>query len=433
MADCTGCGSCVEVCPGRQGAKALMMVPYQRQPEQGHFDYLRQHADQRPLPDFAPETPKGSQFAQPLLEFSGACAGCGETPYAKLLTQLYGERLMIANATGCSSIWGGSAPSTPYTVNAQGKGPSWGNSLFEDNAEYGYGMALAARQLRQGLRRAAQELAGEETMAADVRAAAQAWLEHSEEGSGATQRAQALVNAIAASGCRSGACRQILAQADFLAKKSVWLLGGDGWAYDIGYGGVDQVLSTTEDINLLVFDTQVYSNTGGQASKATPLGAVAPFAAAGKRTAAKPLAEMALHYPHVYVAQIALGADPAQAVRAMVEAERHPGPSLLIAYAQCISHGIEAGMGASPTNVAWAVRCGYFPLFRRHPKDGVLTLDSREPDGTYPQFLASQVRYRSLLRRDSARAGELFRLSEQAALHRYRRLEQMARDTAAAN
>ena len=344
--DCTGCGSCANVCPGKKGNKALEMAPLEANTEeQKFFDYgvtLPQKEDV--IAKYKETTVKGSQFKQPLLEFSGACAGCGETPYAKLITQLFGDRMYIANATGCSSIWGNSSPSTPYTTNAKGQGPAWSNSLFEDNAEFGYGMLLAQRAIRGGLKEKIEDLVANGTNE-DVKAAGQEWLDTYAVGATNGAATEKLVAALEACGCDKA--NEILAQKDFLSKKSQWIFGGDGWAYDIGFGGVDHVLASGRDINVMVFDTEVYSNTGGQSSKSTPTGAIAQFAAGGKETKKKDMASIAMSYGYVYVAQISMGADFNQTVKAIAEAEAYPGPSLIIAYAPCINHGIKKGEQSS--------------------------------------------------------------------------------------
>ena len=352
--DCTGCGSCANVCPGKKGNKALEMAPLEANTEeQKFFDYgvtLPQKEDV--IAKYKETTVKGSQFKQPLLEFSGACAGCGETPYAKLITQLFGDRMYIANATGCSSIWGNSSPSTPYTTNAKGQGPAWSNSLFEDNAEFGYGMLLAQRAIRGGLKEKIEDLVANGTNE-DVKAAGQEWLDTYAVGATNGAATEKLVAALEACGCDKA--NEILAQKDFLSKKSQWIFGGDGWAYDIGFGGVDHVLASGRDINVMVFDTEVYSNTGGQSSKSTPTGAIAQFAAGGKETKKKDMASIAMSYGYVYVAQISMGADFNQTVKAIAEAEAYPGPSLIIAYAPCINHGIKKGMAKAQTEEELAV------------------------------------------------------------------------------
>ena len=426
--DCTGCGSCANVCPGKKGAKALVMENMEANQDcQKSFDYavtLPEKADV--IAKFKEATVKRSQFKTPLLEFSGACAGCGETPYAKLITQLFGDRMYIANATGCSSIWGNSSPSTPYTVNQKGHGPAWSNSLFEDAAEFGYGMSLAQRAIRDGLKakvEALMEKAGD-----DVKAAAQEWLDTYSVGAANGAATDKLVAALEACGCEAG--KEILKDKDFLAKKSQWIFGGDGWAYDIGFGGVDHVLASGQDVNVMVFDTEVYSNTGGQSSKATPTGAIAQFAAAGKEVKKKDLASIAMSYGYVYVAQIAMGADFNQCVKAIAEAEAYPGPSLIIAYAPCINHGIKKGMSKAQTEEELAVKAGYWHCFRFNPaaaaegKDA-FTLDSKEPTGDYKEFLDGEVRYNALKRANPERAAQLFDKAESTAKARYEYLKKL--------
>ena len=421
--DCTGCGSCVNVCPGKKGAKAIEMANMEaNQGVQVGFDYavtLPEKADV--IAKFKETTVKGSQFKTPLLEFSGACAGCGETPYAKLITQLFGDRMYIANATGCSSIWGNSSPSTPYTVNQKGQGPAWSNSLFEDAAEFGYGMLLAQDAVRGGLKAKVEDLVANSGNA-DVAAAGQEWLDTYGVGATNGTATDKLVAALEACGCEKA--QEILKQKEFLAKKSQWVFGGDGWAYDIGFGGVDHVLASGKDINVMVFDTEVYSNTGGQASKATPTGAVAQFAAGGKDVKKKDLASIAMSYGYVYVAQISMGADFNQCVKAIAEAEAYPGPSLIIAYAPCINHGIKKGMAKAQTEEELAVKAGYWHCFRFNPalaaegKDA-FSLDSKEPTGDYQEFLDGEVRYNSLKRANPERAAKLFAKNESEAKARY--------------
>ena len=409
--DCTGCGSCANVCPGKKGAKALNMMRLEegmKQPnEQAAFNVAVTFEPKQDVIDkFKETTVKGSQFKQPLLEFSGACAGCGETPYAKLVTQLFGDRMYIANATGCSSIWGNSSPSTPYTVNHKGHGPAWSNSLFEDAAEFGYGMLLANQSLRANLKSKVEAIA--ETAGEEVKAAAQKWIDTFAIGAENGAATDALVAALAADG--SDAAKEILEQKQFLAKKSQWVFGGDGWAYDIGYGGVDHILASGKDINVFCFNTEVYSNTGGQASKATPVGAVAQFAAGGKETKQKDLAAMAMSYGYVYVAQISMGADRNQCIKAISEAEAYPGPSLIIAYAPCINHGIRKGMAKVQDEEKLAVDTGYWNLFRFNPAGGSkkFTLDSKPAKQDYMDFLAGEVRYTSLKQKNPERAAKLF-------------------------
>ena len=426
--DCTGCGSCANVCPGKKGAKALAMENMEaNQGEQKYFDYavtLPEKTDV--IAKFKEATVKGSQFKTPLLEFSGACAGCGETPYAKLITQLFGDRMYIANATGCSSIWGNSSPSTPYTVNQKGHGPAWSNSLFEDAAEFGYGMSLAQRAVRGGLKSKVEALM--EKANDDVKAAAQEWLDTYNVGATNGTATDKLVAALEACGCDEA--KEILKDKDFLAKKSQWIFGGDGWAYDIGFGGVDHVLASGQDVNVMVFDTEVYSNTGGQSSKATPTGAVAQFAAGGKDVKKKDLASIAMSYGYVYVAQIAMGADYNQCVKAIAEAEAYPGPSLIIAYAPCINHGIKKGMSKAQTEEELAVKAGYWHCFRFNPAapaegKSAFTLDSKEPTGDYQEFLDGEVRYNSLKRANPERAAKLFAQSEASAKARYEYLKKL--------
>ena len=427
--DCTGCGSCANVCPGKKGEKALVMENMEANAgKQVYFDYGREiPVKPEVVAKFKETTVKGSQFKQPLLEFSGACAGCGETPYAKLVTQLFGDRMYIANATGCSSIWGNSSPSTPYTVNDKGQGPAWANSLFEDNAEFGYGMLLAQKALRNGLKSKVQELA-EKGDNEDVVAAAKEWLETFDCGATNGTATDNLVAALQACGCGCELRKDILKNKDFLAKKSQWIFGGDGWAYDIGFGGVDHVLASGQDVNIMVFDTEVYSNTGGQSSKATPTGAIAEFAAAGKEVKKKDLASIAMSYGYVYVAQIAMGADFNQTVKAISEAEAYPGPSLIIAYAPCINHGIKKGMGKAQTEEELAVKCGYWHNFRYNPaaEGKKFTLDSKEPTiDDYKEFLNGEVRYNALTRTNPERAEELFAKAEENAKDRYAYLKKL--------
>ena len=424
--DCTGCGSCANVCPGKKGNKALEMAPLEANAgEQKYFDYgvtLPQKEDV--IAKYKETTVKGSQFKQPLLEFSGACAGCGETPYAKLITQLFGDRMYIANATGCSSIWGNSSPSTPYTTNAKGQGPAWSNSLFEDNAEFGYGMLLAQRAIRGGLKEKIEDLVANGTNE-DVKAAGQEWLDTYAVGATNGAATEKLVAALEACGCDKA--KEILAQKDFLSKKSQWIFGGDGWAYDIGFGGVDHVLASGRDINVMVFDTEVYSNTGGQSSKSTPTGAIAQFAAGGKETKKKDMASIAMSYGYVYVAQISMGADFNQTVKAIAEAEAYPGPSLIIAYAPCINHGIKKGMSKAQTEEELAVKCGYWHNFRFNPAaENKFSLDSKTPDmENYMDFLNGEVRYNSLQRQNPEKAVRLFAKNESEAQARYEYLQKL--------
>ena len=423
--DCTGCGSCANVCPGKKGEKALVMGNMEANAgRQTFFDYGTElPIKPEVVAKFKETTVKGSQFKQPLLEFSGACAGCGETPYAKLITQLFGDRMYIANATGCSSIWGNSSPSTPYTVNPQGRGPAWSNSLFEDNAEFGYGMLLAQNTIRERLKASVEKLA-ENGVNDDVKAAAQEYLDTFSVGATNGTATDKLVKALEDCDCGCAERAELLKNKDFLAKKSQWIFGGDGWAYDIGFGGVDHVLASGQDINIMVFDTEVYSNTGGQSSKATKTGATAQFAAGGKETKKKDLAGIAMSYGYVYVAQIAMGADFNQTVKAIAEAEAYPGPSLIIAYAPCINHGIKKGMSKAQTEEQLAVECGYWNNFRFNPEaEKKFTLDSKEPKGDYQEFLNGEVRYNALMRANPEKAQRLFAQNEAEAMERYEYLK----------
>ncbi len=417
--DCTGCGSCANVCPGMRGEKALSMAPLETQlDKEALFNYGRTLPEKPDvLEKFKETTVKGSQFKQPLLEFSGACAGCGETPYAKLITQLFGDRMYIANATGCSSIWGNSSPSTPYTVNKAGKGPAWDNSLFEDNAEFGMGMLLAQNALRGGLKEKVEAVAANTDDEA-VKAACQEYLDTFNSGATNGAATDKLVAALEGKDC--DVCKDIVKNKDFLAKKSQWVFGGDGWAYDIGFGGVDHVLASGQDINVMVFNTEVYSNTGGQASKATPTGAVAQFAAGGKEVKQKDLAGIAMSYGYVYVAQIAMGADYNQTVKAIAEAEAYPGPSLIIAYAPCINHGIKKGMSKAQTEEKLAVESGYWHLFRFNPAaDKKFVVDSKAPSKDFKEFIGGEVRYASLALKDAKKAERLQNQAAENAKERY--------------
>lgn len=434
--DCTGCGCCAQVCPGKKGEKALVMKPIDTQmPFQEVYNY-GQTIDEKPevFEKFKTSTVKGSQFKQPLFEFSGACAGCGETPYAKLVTQLYGDRMMIANATGCSSIWAGSAPSTPYTVNKQGRGPSWANSLFEDNAEFGLGMNLAQRAVRDRLKEHVENIQNAD-VAAETKAACAAYLETFEDSDTNFEAALTLtkeLEKISDCDCDAGKlAKKVLIDKDFLAKKSVWILGGDGWAYDIGFGGLDHAIATGENINILVFDTEVYSNTGGQASKASPIGSVAQFAATGKGTKKKDLAAIAMSYGDVYVASIAMGADYNQTLKAVREAESYNGPSVIIAYSPCINHGIKNGMSTVQDVEKRAVAAGYWSLFRYDPRlkeqgKNPFMLDSKAPSASYRDFLMSEVRYNALTRSFPDRAELLFTEAEEFAMDKYQQLVKLA-------
>ncbi|BDB02590.1 pyruvate:ferredoxin (flavodoxin) oxidoreductase [Clostridium botulinum] len=449
--DCTGCGNCADVCPAKE--KALVMKPFDTQLEQAkNWEYaMKVSPKANPMKK---NSVKGSQFEQPLLEFSGACAGCGETPYAKLVTQLFGDRMMIANATGCSSIWGASAPSTPYTTNHKGYGPAWANSLFEDNAEFGMGMYLGVKQIRDKVTedvkavlgfKSAEELqscaigtedCSEKDMtgtviSGELRAALEDWLNNKDLGENTRERADKVIELVGKEKGSDKFLNEIYENKDFLVKRSHWIFGGDGWAYDIGYGGVDHVLASGEDVNILVFDTEVYSNTGGQSSKATPTAAIAKFAASGKKTKKKDLGAMAMTYGYVYVAQIAMGADKNQTLKAIAEAEAYPGPSLIIAYAPCINHGLKAGMGCSQLEEKKAVDCGYWGLYRFNPElkeagKNPFSLDSKEPTANFKDFLMGEVRYASLAKQFPEDAEALFAKTEQDAKERLENYKKLA-------
>jgi pyruvate-ferredoxin/flavodoxin oxidoreductase len=420
--DCTGCGNCADVCPAP--GKALIMKPLEEQilEQAENWEYAMTLLPKEGLLDR--NTLKGSQFIRPLLEFNGACPGCGETPYVRLLTQLYGERMMIANATGCSSIWGNSAPSVPYTTNHEGKGPSWANSLFEDNAEFGFGMYLGASQIRNRLKDLMEE-GLECDLPEEVRAVFREWLDNMQNAEGSKAASAKVVEMLSNDKYSNHKiAKEILEKQDYLVKRSFWMLGGDGWAYDIGYGGLDQVLSSGEDVNIFVMDTEIYSNTGGQASKSSQTGAVAKFAAAGKNTRKKDLGMMAMSYGYVYVAQIAMGANMNHAIKTIVEAEKYPGPSLIIAYAPCISHGIKVGMGSSMKEEKKAVDAGYWHLYKYNPMlkeqgKNPFTLDSKEPIASYRDFIEGEIRFSSLMTVFPERANELFATSEKNAKERY--------------
>ena len=422
--DCTGCGSCANVCPGKKGEKALTMQNFEANVDkQAWFNYTNKLPEKpEVIAKFKETTVKGSQFKKPLLEFSGACAGCGETPYARLITQLFGDRMYIANATGCSSIWGNSSPSTPYTVNAKGYGPAWSNSLFEDAAEFGYGMHLADVAIRTRLRGIVEEFAANGSD--EVKAAAQEYLDTYHVGAKNGAATEKLLAAIAEDNSENAV--ELKNNKEFLAKKSQWIFGGDGWAYDIGFGGLDHVLASGRDVNIMVFDTEVYSNTGGQSSKSTKTGAVAQFAAGGKDTKKKDLASIAMSYGYVYVAQIAMGADYNQTVKALAEAEAYNGPSLIIAYAPCINHGIKKGMSKAMTEEKLAVETGYWNNFRFNPEaENKFSLDSKTPTGDYQEFLKGEVRYASLALKDPERANKLFEQNEENAKERFTYLEKL--------
>jgi pyruvate-ferredoxin/flavodoxin oxidoreductase len=420
--DCTGCGNCADICPSPN--KALIMKTLESQMhEDKRWDVISNNVTYKDTLLDKQQSVKNSQFAQPLFEFSGACAGCGETPYIKLITQLYGDRMMIANATGCSSIYGGSAPATPYTINSQGHGPAWANSLFEDNAEYGFGMATGVKKLRERIARFMEVGLEADDMKAETKEAFKGWLETMNDTNRSKEASEKVV--VALQNENNQIAKDILALKQYLVKKSVWIFGGDGWAYDIGYGGLDHVIASGEDVNILVMDTEVYSNTGGQASKATPVGAIAKFAASGKRVRKKDLGVMAMSYGYVYVAQVAMGANHNQYLKAIREAEAFPGPSVVIAYSPCINHGLRHGMGKTQDQTKLAVEAGYWHMYRFNPlleKDGQnpFQLDSKEPDWSkFQDFLASEVRYSSLKKAFPKEAGELFKSAEENAKWRF--------------
>ena len=432
--DCMGCGECITVCPAAAKG-AIKMVPQESQAEQQPvFDYLVANVGKKDIkPVFTDATPIGSQYNQPLLEFSGSCAGCAETSYARLITQLFGEQMYISNATGCSSIWGGPAATSPYTVNKDSKqGPAWANSLFEDNAEHGLGMYIGQKVLREQTMDKVKELAASDKASAELKAAVDKYFETKDNTKANTAATKAMVAEIekaAAAGCELS--KEILDKKQYLAKKSVWIFGGDGWAYDIGFGGLDHVLASGENVNVMVFDTEMYSNTGGQASKASNIGEVCQFAAAGKEIGKKSLAEIAMSYGYVYVAQIALGANPAQAVKAIAEAEAYNGPSLIIGYAPCELHGIaKGGMNHCQDEMKKAVKAGYWNLFSFNPDlkaegKNPFTLTSKEGDGSYQDFLNNEARYTRLIKPFPERAERLFKESEEAAKARYDHLQKL--------
>ena len=435
--DCTGCGNCVDVCPAK--VKALELIPLEKsmETEEKNWEYAVSLPDKKL--NVNPKTVKGSQFLRPLFEFSGACAGCGETPYIKLLTQLFGDRMIIANATGCTSIYGGSAPTAPYAKNDKGQGPAWANSLFEDNAEFGYGMNIATKQRRARLADTVKKMIEVPYLDEAIAEAGKEWLEKMNDAQGSREAGDKLVWLIeqhptATKGCDCEACtlaREVLAQKDQLVKPSIWVFGGDGWAYDIGYGGLDHVLAMDEDVNVLVLDTEVYSNTGGQSSKATPTGPIAKFAAAGKRTKKKDLGLMAMSYGYVYVAKVCMGADPNQLIKAVNEAEAYKGPSLIIAYAPCINHGIN--MGHSQEEAKKAVEAGYWPLYRYNPDladegKNPFQLDSKDPKSSFREFIMGETRYSALTKQFPEVADELFTRAEAEAAEKidyYKKLNNM--------
>ncbi len=431
--DCTGCGNCADVCPAKPKALVMKKLSTQTEHEIPNYDFATNKISYKGG-NFGGKTIKDSQFRKPLMEFSGACAGCGETPYIKLVTQLFGDRMMIANATGCSSIWGASYPTSSYTVNNEGKGPAWANSLFEDNAEFGYGMYLGIKQIRERITDIALQLAGTD-VDENLKTGLIAWTESVEDGAASKGASEELLEAIKAYTPKDQLQAQLIAELlekqDYLVKRSVWIVGGDGWAYDIGYGGLDHVLASGDDVNVLVFDTEIYSNTGGQASKATPTSAIAKFASSGKKAAKKDLAAQMMTYGNVYVAQVGIGADRNQLLKAIAEAEAYKGPSIIIAYAPCISHGIKDGMGRSIANSADAVASGYWHLFRYNPDlkpegKNPFSLDSKEPKSSFRDFLMNQVRYSSLAKQFPEEAEDLFSKAEEHAREKYAKLKKMA-------
>jgi pyruvate-ferredoxin/flavodoxin oxidoreductase len=425
--DCVGCGNCADICPSKE--KALIMKSFETQlnqvPNQKYSEKIPIRSG-----DFDKFSVKGSQFQQPLLEFSGACAGCGETPYLKLITQFFGDRMIIANATGCSSIWGGSAPSIPFAKNKDGHGPAWANSLFEDNAEYGFGMVLATTQRRNKLADLIKQAINERKVSGKTKDLFEKWLEFKNDADGSKEWGNKIKEALEKNHSDK-ILNQIWEERTMLTKKSIWSVGGDGWAYDIGYGGLDHVLAMGEDINILVFDTEVYSNTGGQSSKATPIGSVAKFAASGKKTKKKDLGLMAMTYGYVYVASVAMGANKNQLIKALKEAESYPGPSLVIAYAPCINHGIKAGMGKTQNEEKLAVESGYWALYRYDPRladegKNPFQLDSKEPNGTLREFIMGEVRYNTLTRSFPEEAKRLHKKLEEDVNSRYKKYKTMA-------
>ena len=430
--DCLGCGNCVDVCPGKKGNKALAMKPFETETgNQSKWDYcVANVSSKQKLVDIKANV-KNSQFATPLFEFSGACSGCGETPYVKLISQLFGDREIISNATGCSSIYSGSVPSTPYTTNEKGHGPAWANSLFEDFCEFGLGMHLAYDKMRVRLENKVKEALACDCASDEVKALLNEWLENKEDADKSRELADNILAAI--EGCDNPICKQIKELGQYLVKRSHWIIGGDGASYDIGFGGLDHVLASGKNVNVLVLDTEVYSNTGGQASKATPLGAIAKFAASGKRVRKKDLGLIASTYGYVYCAQIAMGADNAQTLKALKEAEAYDGPSIIIAYAPCINHGLKAGMGKAQAEEAKAVECGYWHLWRYNPdleKEGKnpFTLDSKEPNwDNFETFLKGEVRYASVMKQYPAEAEELFAEAKKNAQWRYNNYRRLAR------
>jgi pyruvate-ferredoxin/flavodoxin oxidoreductase len=429
--DCLGCGNCADICPGKKGENALEMVPIATQLDnQKNWDYMVNNVTSKAHLVDVKLNVKNSQFATPLFEFSGACSGCGETPYIQLISQLYGDRMMIANATGCSSIYGASAPAIPYTKNEEGKGPAWANSLFEDNAEYGYGFVIAHTSMRNHITELMLQGLQSDDFTDDQKTLFQQWIDHKEDADESKRVSAQIVASLSSSGNKIA--RDILSMEKYLAKKSIWVFGGDGWAYDIGFGGLDHVLASGQDINVLVLDTEVYSNTGGQSSKATPIAAVAKFAASGKRIRKKDLGMIATTYGYVYVAQVAMGANQGQYLKALKEAESYHGPSLIIAYSPCISHGLKKGMGTAQAEQKAAVECGYWHLWRYDPRleaegKNPFQLDSKEPDWSkFRDFLLGEVRYTQLIKSFPRQADDLFEAARGNAQWRYRSYLRMA-------
>ncbi len=431
--DCLGCGNCADVCPGFKGNKALSMVPLEGQlAEADNWTYCVDNVKSKQNLVDVKSNVKNSQFATPLFEFSGACSGCGETPYVKLISQLFGDRQMVSNATGCSSIYSGSVPSTPYTTNEKGHGPAWANSLFEDFCEFGLGMELANEKMRARIQKAMEDAIAYEGTPAEYKEVFQAWIENQNDADKTKELAEQIIPMVEASKDKCPACATIAGLSQFLIKRSQWIIGGDGASYDIGYGGLDHVIASGKNVNILVLDTEVYSNTGGQSSKATPLGAIAKFAASGKRVRKKDLGLMATTYGYVYVAQIAMGADQAQTLKALREAEAYDGPSLIIAYAPCINHGLKKGMGKSQAEEKAAVECGYWHLWRYNPAleaegKNPFSLDSKEPDWSkFQDFLKGEVRFASVMKQYPTEAAELFKAAEDNAKWRLRSYKRLA-------
>ena len=428
--DCTGCNLCSTQCPGNKKSEVLTMSSYQdNQDKQAFFDYAVTLPEKEEIYEkFAKTTVKGSQFAHPYLEFSGACAGCGETPYAKLITQLYGDKMIIANATGCTSIWASSTPSTPYNTDANGRGPAWANSLFEDNAEFGYGMKLAQDAIKSGIARKLEEI-NDTTSDEALKKAITEYLGTLNDTNLSAKATDELIPLLEK--CDDPLAKEVLKDKNFMSKKSHWIFGGDGWAYDIGYGGVDHVLAANQDVNMFVFDTEVYSNTGGQSSKASPEGSIAQFTAAGKDVKKKDLAAICMSYGYIYVAQVAMGADMNQCLKAIREAESYDGPSIIIGYAPCIAHGIRKGMGWIMEEEKAAVQSGYWNLFRYDPRrakngENPLVIDSKAPTKDYKEFLMGETRYINLEKKNPERAAKLFNNAAEDAKAKYERLKKLS-------